>query len=207
MRRLITTTLITAALVSAGTLSLAPSARAFPTPSIVPVSWELNFRHGDLQRLITSVNGQSKTFWYMRYTVINNSGKDVLFTPDFQLSTDTGQVQTAFKDVPNEVTNRITAMYKSATPLYGPNEILGKLLQGEDNAKDGIIVFSNIDPAARDYQVFIAGLSGETAQVDNPVTHKPAVLQKTLILDYTVPGEAINIQPAPKLKAVKWVMK
>ena len=206
MRRLITLSLLAAALVGAGSLSFTSHAFAAPEPSIVPVSWELNFRHGDIQRLITSVNGKPETYWYMRYTVINNSNQDVLFTPDFQLSTDTGQVQTAFKDVPNSVINQIKSMYKN-TQLLGPTEILGKLLQGEDNAKDGVIVFSNIDPDARDYQIFIAGLSGETAQVDNPVSHQPAVLQKTLILDYLLPGQAIGIQPHPKLKAVKWVMK
>ena len=206
MRRIITLSLLAAAVIGAGSLSLASRAFAAPEPSIVPVSWELNFRHGDLQRLVTSVNGKSETFWYMRYTVINNSNQDVLFTPDFQLSTDTGQVQSAFKDVPSSVVTQIKSMYKN-TQLLGPNEILGKLLQGEDNAKDGVIVFSNIDPEARDYQIFIAGLSGETAQVDNPLTHQAAVLQKTLILDYLIPGQAIGIQPQPKLKAVKWVMK
>ncbi len=206
MRRIITLSLLAAALIGAGSLSLASRTFAAPEPSIVPISWELNFRHGDLQRLITTVNGSPVTYWYMRYTVINNSNQDVLFTPDFQLSTDTGQVQPAFKDVPSAVVTQIKSMYKN-TQLLGPNEILGKLLQGEDNAKDGVIVFSNIDPDARQYQIFIAGLSGETAQVDNPLTHQPAVLQKTLILDYTIPGQAINIQPAPKLKAVKWVMK
>ena len=206
MRRLFTTTLIAAALIGAAFPSLSPRAFAAPEPSIVPISWELNFRHGDLERLITPVNGKNQTFWFMRYTIINNSGKDILFTPDFEICTDSGQVQTAFKDVPNSVVAKIKSMYKN-TSLLGPNEILGKLLQGEDNAKDGIVVFSNIDPDARNYQVFIAGLSGETAEVDNPITHKPAVLQKTLILDYSVPGQAIKIQPAPKLKAVKWVMK
>jgi hypothetical protein len=206
MRRLISLSLLAAALVGAGALSFAPRAQAYPQPSIVPVSWELNFRHGDLQRLMASVNGKQQTFWYMRYTVINNSNQDVLFTPDFQLSTDTGQVQPAFKDVPASVINQIKSLYKNEQ-LLGPTEILGKLLQGEDNAKDGVIIFTNIDPNAREYQIFIAGLSGETAQVDNPVTHQPAVLQKTLILDYVVPGQAIGIQPQPKLKAVKWVMK
>ncbi|MGN6366778.1 MAG: hypothetical protein ACTHN5_00675 [Phycisphaerae bacterium] len=206
MRRLFTLSLLAAALVGAGSLSFSSHAFAAPEPSIVPISWELNFRHGPLQRLITSVDGKSQTFWYMRYTVINNSNQDVLFTPDFQLSTDTGQVQPAFKDVPASVINQIKSLYKN-DQLLGPTEILGKLLQGEDNAKDGFIVFSNIDPNARDYQIFIAGLSGETAQVENPLTHQPAVLQKTLILDYVVPGQAIGIQPQPRLKAVKWVMK
>jgi len=34
----------------------------------------------------------------MRYTVINNSGKDILFAPSFEIVSDTGVVQQAFKE-------------------------------------------------------------------------------------------------------------
>jgi len=34
--------------------------------------------HGD-------VDGKERAFWFMRYTVINNANKDVLFTPSFEL--------------------------------------------------------------------------------------------------------------------------
>jgi hypothetical protein len=81
------------------------------------------------------------------------------------------------------------------------------LLQGEDNAKDGVIIFTDIDSEARNFQLFVSGLSGETAEVKNPVTGKPVILQKTLELDYNVPGQAIGIQPRSELRAVKWVMK
>lgn len=196
---------VIAAVAVAGSLSL-PRVFAAPEPSIVPVSWELTFKHGPVERLVMPIDGKNKTFWYMRYTVINNTGKDILFTPESQLMTDTGQVQTAFKDVPSEVFTKIKELYKNPL-LLSQNNILGKLLQGEDNAKDGVLIFSNVDPNARDFQVFVSGLSGETAEVQNPVTHQPAVLQKTLILDYSVPGEAIDINPQPHLKSVRWVMK
>src|SRR5277367_2608153 len=206
MRRLLTTAFIAVAVLGVSGTMLMPCAQAAPQPSIVPVSWELMFRHGPIERLIMPIDGKNQTFWYMRYTVINNTGKDILFTPDFELSTDTGQVQQAFKDVPNAVFDKIKSTYNDPLML-SPTQILGKLLQGDDNAKNGVIIFSNVDPDARDFQVFISGLSGETAEVENPLTHKPTVLQKTLILDYNVPGQSIGIQPQPKLKSVKWVMK
>jgi hypothetical protein len=182
------------------------TAYAAPEPSVVPVSWELNLKHGPVERLFFTVDGKKKTFWYMRYTVINNTGKDILFTPSVELMTDTGQVQEAFKDVPKEVFTRIKELYKNPL-LESPNNIVGKLLQGEDNAKDGVVVFGDIDADARDFQIFMSGLSGETAEVKNPTTGKTTVLQKTLVLDYNIPGQAINIAPQPQYKGSHWVMK
>ncbi len=208
MRRLLLASVSMAAVILAGETSLTSSRRAFaaPEPSVVPVSWELTFKHGPVERLTMPVDGKSKTFWYMRYTVINNSGKDILFTPDFQLVTDTGKVSDGFKNVPNTVFPKIKELYKNAL-LQSPNNILGKLLQGDDNAKDGVMIFADVDPEGRQFQIFVSGLSGETAEVQNPITKESVVLQKTLILDYSVPGQAIGINPQPKLKSVHWVMK
>jgi hypothetical protein len=177
-----------------------------PTPAIVPVSWELNFRYGNLERIMMPVNGQQKAFWFLRYSVINNSGRDVLFTPSFELVAETGQVSEAFKNVPNDVFTKIKDLYKNQL-LLSPTAIYGRLLQGQDNAKDGVIIFTDIDPEARNFQLFVSGLSGETAEVKNPITGKPVILQKTLELDFAVPGEAIGIEPRTELRGTKWVMK
>jgi len=196
-------TLAILAAFTAGALSLA---KAAPEPSLVPLSWELNFKHGPIERLQIGKDGRQKTFWFMRHTVTNNTGKDILFTPDFQLMTDTGQVQDAYKDVPNEIIAKIKELYNNEL-LASPNNIVGKLLQGEDNARDGVIVFGDVDAEARNFKVFIAGLSGETTTVKNPKTDKTVILQKTLILEYNVPGEAIGIEPRPEYKGAKWVMR
>jgi hypothetical protein len=81
------------------------------------------------------------------------------------------------------------------------------LLQGEDNAKDSVAVFPGLDAESRNFKVFVMGLSGETSEVVNPATKQPVLLQKTLELDYNIPGQAINVPPEPKLIATKWVMK
>ncbi len=67
--------------------------------------------------------------------------------------------------------------------------------------------FRALDTGARDFQLFFTGLSGETAEVPNPVTGKPVILQKTLELDFNIPGEAMGIAPHPRLRATQWVMK
>jgi len=191
----------------AGALSLpVERAVAAPEPSLVPTSWQLNFKHGPIERLLVGKDARQKTYWFMRYTVSNNTGKDILFTPDFQLMTDTGQVQEAYKDVPDEIIAKIKELYNNEL-LASPNMILGNLLQGEDNARDGVIVFGDVDAATRNFKVFVSGLSGATTEVKNPQTDKTVILQKTLILEYNVPGEAIGIETRPEYKGAKWVMK
>ena len=49
--------------------------------------------------------------------------------------------------------------------------------------------------------------SHATAEVENPVTHKPVILQKTLELDFNIPGQAVGVDPRCTLTATKWVMK
>ena len=34
-----------------------------------------------------------QVYWYLRYTVTNNTGRDQIFMPDFVLYTDTGEVR------------------------------------------------------------------------------------------------------------------
>jgi hypothetical protein len=148
----------------------------------------------------------------MRYTVVNNTGKEILFTPSFELVADTGRVQTAFKEangkdnIPSAVFEEISRLYKNPL-LQSPSSIYGRLLQGEDNAKDGVIIFPALDPEARQFQLFVMGLSGETAEVKNPIDGKSVILQKALEIDFRLPGQAIGIEPKTEVTTVKWVMK
>jgi hypothetical protein len=185
---------------------------AAPEPSRLPVSWELNFRYGPMDRIFVTIDGKQVPYWYMRYTVINNSGKDILFAPSFEIVSDTGTAQEAFKEangkdnIPGVVYEKIKELVNNPL-LLSPVAVYGKLLQGEDNAKDSVIIFPALDPEGRDYQLFVMGLSGETAEVKNPVTGKPVILQKTLELDLKLPGQAIGVAPRTQVTAVKWVMK
>ena len=118
----------------------------------------------------------------------------------------TGTAVTALIAVPAPVFDKIKSLYNNPY-LLSPTNIDGKLLQGDDNAKDGVAIFPALDPEARDFRVFVMGLSGETSEVINPVTKQPKIIQKTLELDYNIPGQAIAVDPQPKLLATKWVMK
>src|SRR4051794_18437486 len=107
MRRPLLASLVAASLlIVAGADLCGPRKNAYasaPQPSAVPVTWELNIKHGPIERLQMTRDGKETNYWYMRYTVTNNTGKDILFTPDFELMTDTGQVQKAYKDVPKDI--------------------------------------------------------------------------------------------------------
>jgi hypothetical protein len=175
-------------------------------PSRVPISWELTFKHGPLERIIVPIDGKDQTYWFMRYTIVNNSGRDILFIPNFDILAGSGIDIPALKVVPNVVFEKIKSMYNDSL-LVSPVNIDGKLLQGDDNAKDGVAVFPNLDPDSRNFALFVMGLSGETSEVTDPMTKKPVILQKTLELDYNLPGQAVGIPPQSRLMATKWVMK
>jgi len=217
MKRFSLSCLLAGLILAAGlTVSLLPARAADDTPAVpahdprepsrAPVSWELTFKHGPLERIIINADGKDQTYWYMRYTVTNNSGRDILFVPDFQILAETGTVINSIKIVPNNVFEKIKGL-SGNNLMVSPLNVDGKLLQGEDNARDSVAVFPALDSDARNFQVFAMGLSGETSEVTNPVTKKPVTLQKTLELDYNLPGQAIGIDPVTKLTATKWVMK
>lgn len=181
---------------------------AAPEPGVVPTTWELTFKHHAPERLIMQAEGDKspEPYWYVRYTVTNNTGEDLLFTPEFELITDTGQKVKGNKGVDDGVFKKIKELHRGEF-MESPLEILGRLLQGEDQAKDGVMMFKGVDKDARKFTIYVGGLSGETATVINPVTKEPVVLRKTLVLEYDMPGEAIGIAPQPQFKGKKWVMR
>ena len=205
MTRLIKRSVVSLVLVAAAAAAVislpVPRAHAYPEPSMVQVSWQLDFKNSAPERIV--VDG--KTYYFVRYTVTNNTGQDLLFTPDFQLTTDTGQVVAGNRGVRRQVFDKIKDIYGNL--LLSPFEVLGPILQGDDNAKDSVAIFGNLDADTRSVRIFISSLSGETATVNDPLTGKTVVLHKTLELAYDLPGEQIGIDPQPKLKSKRWVMK
>ena len=50
---------------------------------------------------------------------------------------------------------------------------VGRILQGEDNARESVVVWPASEHDVDAFEVFISGLSGETAVVMDPVTGQP----------------------------------
>ncbi len=214
--------LVAVALVTSATVA---GSDAPPKPSIVPVSWQLGFEYKPIESIRLTPPGASvlRTYWYMLFTVTNKTGVDQIYVPDFVLSTDTGKVSRAGTNVPTSVFRAILKRHNNPL-LTSPPEITGKILQGEDNAKDGVAIWENFDPKARKFDVFIGGLSGERAVIQLPtpvtvvekddegkprkVTKDRLILAKSLHLAYGIPGEsAARTKTRPKLLKSKWVMR
>lgn len=205
----------------AGLLVASPLALAAPQPSVAARNWQLDFEFEDLHRFDIVLPGdrQPTTFWYVLYTVTNNSGKDVQFYPSFELVTSTFQVVTAGDNISPSVNEAIAAQHRRTHPFFrDPTQVSGLLLQGPDNARTSAAIFRDFDPAANSLTVYVGGLSGEIVSVPNP-TYDPNQpesaenqrffpLRKTLAIPYDLPGDERTRQNAtPIRKKLDWVMR
>jgi len=109
--------------------------------------------------------------------------------------------------------------------LVSPVDVIGRIRQGLDNSRDSVAVFPELDPRASRFTIYVGGLSGERITRPNPMYKKPPgdskpvavdesknspvfVLQKTLALPYTLPGDVNTRRVAtPALGRPTWVMR
>lgn len=196
-----------------GVVAVAPivSARHLaPRPKLFSRSWQIKFVWHTPTRLfhMTGTDGHARLekYWFLTYTIINNTRRDLYFAPAFELRMANGRIISPVVGI----TPRLYKSVERATGnpfLIDPDMVSGKLLQGADNAKDSFVIFRGVPSGMRGFQVFVSGLSGETAVQKNPLTGKPVVLHKTLVLDYHISGHAINVTPKPVLVKKYWVMR
>ena len=194
-----------------------------PKPKILSDAWKLDFTINENLRAIRMKlpgESQTRTFWFIIYTVTNRSGQTQTFTPNFTLYAETGKVLRAGRQVPPAVFKKIKSIYNMPL-LTNKMAMMGNLLHGSDNAKEGVAIFADIDPKAGGVDLFIGGLSGEIATVNlprpisvfNPATGKNVLknsinLHKTLKMHYRIPGEASSRHKNPaKLMRTTWLMR
>ncbi len=203
------------------TVLLAVAAQAAPKPSYVddPWTWQLEFRvysHPKLIELTLPGQTEPHRYWYMLYTVTNNTGREVEFYPQFDVLTDTLMLTRSEKHVSNLVFEKMRQSYADTIPLLeSQQQIRGTIMQGGDNERDGIAIFEDFDPNARSIRLFVSGLSNEVAIVDHPIKTDPEtgrpkeiLLRKTLMLEYQVLGDALNPEGRVALyKHRDWVMR
>ena len=196
-----------------------------PRPAELAMAWQLDFESEPPRAVQITLPGQAQptTFWYVRYRVTNHTGEDQIFVPEFMLYTDTGDLMRAGRRVPTAAFDAIKKILNNPL-LREMTDMTGKLLQGDDNAKEGLAIWPDMAEGVGRFKVFIGGLSGESAEVNLPVpitvtrmdyngkmetvTKDKAVLSKTLELSFSVPGEAAGrIRTPVKLLDRKWVMR
>ena len=124
-------------------------AGAAPEPSRAGKTWDVDFEFHDPARISVTLPGQAEptTYWYMLFTVTNNTNREIDFYPAFSLVTDTLQVVEGNDDVDPRVYQELQAQYKKLYPfLVDPTGLYGLLKQGEDNRRTGVIAFRDFDP-------------------------------------------------------------
>ena len=117
-----------------------------PQPSLSPKSWELKFEFEHPRQILITLPGEKKPrlYWYMLYTVTNNTGRDVEFFPAFDLLTDTLELIPDNVGVRSVVFDEIKKLQKRPL-LERPEDVAGRLLQGEDNARESVAIWHDFD--------------------------------------------------------------
>ncbi|HEY1629089.1 MAG TPA: hypothetical protein VGF52_04465 [Tepidisphaeraceae bacterium] len=188
----------------------------YPKPSPYPIAWEFKFDYQTPQRIVVKVPGTDapQTFWYLTYTVTNNSDKEQMFLPIFEMLTRDGTVIRSDNKIPPQVFDAIKRQEKKPFLESFP-KVEGELRLGEDQARDGVAIWPEPSPRMGQFSIFVGGLSGETAQLKDssgqPVKDKdgnPVILRKTLQLNYIIRGDGVypgdeQVNENPK----DWVMR
>ena len=189
---------------------------AVPEPAIVPKpgDWTLDVRFENPQQIVLP-GAVKQRFWYMILTLTNKTGKDVDFYPACELMTDTFQRIPAIQGTPAILFEKIKRRHHGRYPFLELIENAGnKILQGQDNTKDVVVIWPDFDPNAKSFDIFISGLSNETAVINDPVEKDKdgnpvkIYLRKTLELTYSLAGDPkFRDRQRLKLENKQWVMR
>lgn len=204
-----------------GGLLLGGEAGAAPEVGVVSTSWELELAFHDPQRISVRLPGDARetTFWYLLYTVTNNTGRDVEFYPTFDIVTDKLDVIEGGYGISPSVYDAIEARHKKVYPFFvEPKRVFGSLLQGEDNAVTSAVAFKRLPAEVNHITVFIGGLSGEIVRVANRTfkaklaeskkNQRVFTLRKSLAISYDIPGDVETRRRATPVRTnQEWVLR
>ncbi len=184
MKRLRLCQLILCAAISLG---LGYSALATPEPNPIPAAWELNLDPSPVMRIQVDTGRGTRTYWYMLYTVTNQTAQDIDFHPEIvrvneiesELAVDKVSeqpdqapmvsVDPAIVGLDNRVYQAIAKRHARTHPfLVTPVYAIGRLLQGKDNARTSVAVFPDLDARVSKFTIYFGGLSGEKLTRPNP---------------------------------------
>lgn len=159
-------------------------ALATPEPSTIPVAWELGLEPSQMLR----IQADGRTYWYMLYTVTNNTGQDIDFLPEIVRVSEIETEVPADKvsQQPDQASRLIVdpaivglnaRVYQAIAQRHArthafmvtPVEAIGRLLQGRDNARTSVAVFKELDPRVSKFTIYFGGLSGEKIVKPNPM--------------------------------------
>jgi len=188
MRQLLALTVL-AALLCAVPATAAP--KKAPVPSDFPIAWQIDFKHQSAKRIVVGTDA----YWYLTYTVTNNTGQEQIWAPDFEMLTNDGKVVKSDHLIPGEVFDHIKGTERNRF-LEPANRVAGTLHQGQDQAKDGVAIWREPMPRMGEFQIFVSNLSGEAVKLTDDDGKElknddgtPIFVRKTLQINYAVYGD------------------
>lgn len=182
-----------------------------PFDEIKGQHWDFQFEFKTPRRVVTvDKDGAEHAFWALVYTVTNNDKVARDFQPAATLFTDTGRV--AHDNLYPAVVEKVKADFR-LDELADSVKMMGPLKAGQDEARDGVFVFPEVDPRMDEFKIFITGLSGEFIVKTIPAAKageapKSIVLRKTLLLVFKFPGDEVDLS-ADKVHFAgqKWIWR
>jgi hypothetical protein len=176
MRKPLTTLALSAALLGLPSLPAAAQVGGdeapgtFAEPSIVNPSWSFDVEMGRPNAIaVRDDRGMTRWYWYVAYKVTNNTGEDRLFIPDITVTDDLGRIVPTNRRIPPSVYPAIAQ--RLGNPLLeSPNDVVGRLLQGPDFAKESVAIWPAASEDVDQFTVFFGGADGETKPLKSPAT-------------------------------------
>lgn len=196
---------------------------AYPKPSIYPISWDLKFQHSVPKRIVVTTPGTTipVAYWYISFAVTNLTDHEQQFLPVFEMVTGDGKVIRSDKKVPSAVFDEIKKRERKSS-LEPLEKISGRLLLGEDQARDGVAIWPEPSTRMGTFDIYVGGLSGESifmkdgeevavkdwTKTSDEDRKKLKTLYRTLHLTYQIPGDEIKPEEDIVLpKGDEWVMR
>lgn len=179
-----------------------------PQPDALSRRWMLDTTFGPLRVLSVETPAGPRAFYYMTFKAVNNSGREQVLAPSFELVDGDGVITRAGRDVPSEAV--AAAMARLNNPLLqDPISTIGPIGTGIENAKEGLVLFAAEDLTPGPVTVYAAGFSGETALVRPPGEGaRLVILRRTRELRFHDPGDLGGRRDVPlDLVESGWVMR
>jgi len=190
-------------------------AEAFPTPSIAPVAWEIDLEYRLPRRIVVEAPGQSpKAYWYMVYTVTNNTDEELFFVPAIEMMTKDSQLVRANRNIPAAAFNAIQQRTRSLS-LVRPQRMADTLRVGQDEARSSVAIWEEPSQEMGTFEIYFGGLSGEVVTLKAPdgsdlkdEDGNPIRVRKTRQLRFKVRGDEYLPEQDQVVKVKDtWVMR
>jgi len=175
---------------------------AYPEPALTSPSWVLDFTYQTPEAIsVRDTEGQIRWFWFIVYKVVNNTGEDRLFIPEITIADDQGSITTAGQDIPMSVFPAVKANLNNPF-LESPIEVIGKIMQGEDYARESVAIWPVSEVDVDEFTMFISGISGETTTIQSPQTGEQVLMRRTLMLRFATPGSPTAETHSPQKQPI-----